>query len=609
MPAEFQTFDDRSEPAASARRIEALRHGMAAAKLDGFIVPTADEHQSEYRAPCAERLFWLLGFTGSAGNAVVLKDKVGLIVDGRYTVQAAQQTDAAVVTVVRMADQTMEAWLAAHAPKGGRIGYDPWLHTPEQVKALKEAAAKAGAQMIAVPGNPVDAIWNERPPAPQGAVTLHPAAYAGEDAAHKLDRVRAALQRERCAGLLISDPHNLAWLFNIRGADISHTPLAFGYAFVPAQGRPRLYLDEGKLDGGKPGPVRQALAPLADFAEPRRLTADLRAQASGGDRLRFDRSTVSDALVEAWRDGGGEADIGLDPISLMKAVKNAAEQQGSREAHLRDGAAVARFLAWLEREAPSGGVTEIDTVERLEEERRATGRLKNVSFPSISGAGPNAALPHYRVNRASNRTLEPGIFLIDSGAQYEDGTTDITRTVAVGAASAEMKDRFTRVLKGHIAIDTAVFPKGTSGAQLDSFARQPLWEAGLDFDHGTGHGIGSYLSVHEGPQRIAKTGTTPLEPGMLLSNEPGYYKEGAYGIRIENLILVEKRDIPGAERDMYGFETLTFTPIDLNLVEPSLLTAKERDWLNAYHLKVREKIGPLVEGETAAWLHEATRPL
>jgi Xaa-Pro aminopeptidase len=406
--------------------------------------------------------------------------------------------------------------------------------------------------------------------------------------------------------LVISDPHNLAWAFNLRGGDVGHTPLPLGYAVLPKEGRASLFFDPAKVTNE----AGAAVGELAEFAPISTFQSDLDALGQKGGKVRVDSATGAVALIRRIEVAGGKVDVGADPIALMKAVKNQAEIAGSHAAHLRDGVALARYLAWLDREAPKGQLTEIDAVEALEAFRIETGALKNISFPSISGAGPNAALPHYRVTGSSNRKIENNqIFLIDSGGQYEDGTTDITRTIIVGEPTAEMKDRFTRVLQGHIAIARVVFPKGTTGAQIDAFARKPLWDAGLDFDHGTGHGIGSYLSVHEGPQRIAKTGTTPLEIGMMLSNEPGFYKPGAYGIRIENLILVEPRTIPGSDREMMGFETLTFTPIDLRLVEPSIMTADEIAWLNDYHAKVREKIGPHLDAETRAWLENATRKI
>ncbi|GGH27397.1 aminopeptidase [Alsobacter metallidurans] len=603
--AVFQSFDEKADPAHGASRVAALRAELVRRGLDGFVIPRTDEHQNEYVAPAYERLAWLTGFTGSWGLAIVLTKEAAIFVDGRYTVQVREQVDVAVFAPQHLIDAPPEGWLEKRLKPGQKLGYDPNLHTHDGVKRLERACTAAGATLVPTDANLVDAIWTERPAPPIEPVTLHPLEYAGEPASAKLDRVRARLAELGDAALVITDPHAMAWTFNIRGGDVSHTPLPLGYAIVPREGRPSLYLEACKLSNE----VRSTLEDMADVRDPGQLDRSLQSLGAAKLKVRFDAATASRRLVAVVEKAGGTPDVGVCPVALLKAVKNGAEIEGSRAAHRRDGAAMANFLAWFAREAPRGGQTEISAVEALEGFRRDTGALADVSFPSISGAGPNSAIPHYRVTERSNRPIEPGIFLIDSGGQYRDGTTDITRTMAVGEPTAEMRDRFTRVLQGHIAIATAVFPKGTSGAQLDSFARRPLWEAGLDFDHGTGHGIGSYLSVHEGPQRLSKLGTTPLEPGMMLSNEPGYYKGGAFGIRIENLILVEPRDIPGAEREMYGFETLSFTPIDLALVEPSLLTDAELDWLNAYHAKVRAIIGPMVGGDTAVWLDQATRPI
>jgi Xaa-Pro aminopeptidase len=602
----FQSFDDAASPAQGTTRIPLLRAELARRGLDGFIVPRADEHQSEYVPANAERLSWLTGFTGSAGTAVVLGDRAALVVDGRYTLQAAGQVDTSLIEIVPLADKSAEAWTEANLGQGGLLGYDPWLHTAKGVEALAKAVARAGGRLVPTEGNPVDAIWTDRPPAPRAPVTIRSPELAGESAEAKLARVREKLAKERVQALVVSDPHNLAWTFNLRGADVAHTPLALGYAVVPAEGRPTLFLDPGKLTN-ETGDV---LGALADLAPPDALAGALAQLGAAGAKVRFDQGTAASALIEQLRNAGGNPDNGSDPITLMKAVKNAAEIAGTRTAHLRDGAAATRFLHWLDREGPGGGVSEIAAAEALERFRAETGALRDVSFPTISGSGPNGAIVHYRVTRATDRNLMPGeLYLCDSGAQYEDGTTDITRTVAIGEPSAEMRDRFTRVLKGHIAIATALFPKGSSGAQLDAFARRPLWEIGLDFDHGTGHGVGAYLSVHEGPQRISKLGHTALEPGMILSNEPGYYKTGAYGIRIENLILVEPREVGGGERPMLGFETLTLAPIDRRLIETALLSAAEITWLDAYHARVQHKLSPLLDEATRGWLGNATRPI
>jgi Xaa-Pro aminopeptidase len=604
--AQFQYFDDTTSPSQGPAHIAKMRAEMSRRGFDGFIVPRADEHQGEYVPKSAERLAWLTGFTGSAGTAIVLQDKAALVVDGRYTVQAAEQVDTSVMTPVQLADMSPEDWIAAHLPEGGTLAYDPWLHTSDSLKRLEQAVGRAGGRLAPVDINLVDVIWIDRPAPPQAPVRPHPLDYAGETASSKLERIRRKMAGAKLDALVISDPHNLAWAFNLRGGDVGHTPLPLGYAILPKEGRASLFFDPVKVTNE----AGASVGDLADFAPISTLQSALDTLGHKGGKIRIDSATGAVALIRRIEAAGGTVDVGADPIALMKASKNQVEIAGSRAAHLRDGVAVARFLAWLDREAPRGTLTEIDAVEALEAFRVETGLLKNISFPSISGAGPNAALPHYRVTSSSNRPIEPNqIFLIDSGAQYEDGTTDITRTIIVGEPTAEMKDRFTRVLQGHIAIAQAVFPKGTTGAQIDAFARKPLWEAGLDFDHGTGHGIGSYLSVHEGPQRIAKTGHTPLEIGMMLSNEPGFYKPGAYGIRIENLILVEPRTIPGGDREMLGFETLTFTPIDLRLVEPAIMSVDEVAWLNAYHASVRDRIAPHLDTQTRAWLEEATRAI
>jgi Xaa-Pro aminopeptidase len=602
----FQSFEDTTSPQQGPERIARLRAELVRRGLSGFIVPRADEHQSEYVPKNAERLAWLTGFTGSAGTAIVLNDKAALVVDGRYTLQAAEQVDASVITPVPLAETSPEDWIASNLEEQGSLAYDPWLHTSDGLKKLEKAVERSGGRLVPVDINLVDVIWTDRPEAPLAPVRPHPIEYAGETSQSKLERIRQKLADAKVDALVVSDPHNLAWAFNLRGQDVGHTPLPLGYALIPREGRAAIFLDPAKMTNE----AGAAVGDLADVAAPASFPGALERLGQAGAKVRIDAASGAVALVRRVEKAGGTVDVAADPISLMKAVKNKAEIEGSRAAHLRDGVAMAGFLAWLDREAPKGGLTEIDAVEALERFRSESGALKDVSFPSISGAGPNAAIPHYRVTRSSNRPIERNqIFLIDSGAQFEDGTTDITRTIVAGEPSAEMRDRFTRVLKGHIAIARSVFPKGTTGAQIDSLSRQALWQAGLDFDHGTGHGIGSYLSVHEGPQRISKAGHTPLEAGMLLSNEPGYYKTGEYGIRIENLILVEPRQIPGAEREMLGFETLSFTPIDLRLVEPSIMTADEVAWLNGYHAQVREKLAGKVDPATRAWLEDATRPV
>ncbi|MFN3670576.1 MAG: aminopeptidase P family protein [Bosea sp. (in: a-proteobacteria)] len=601
----FQSFSEPSDPAQVAPRVAALRRALAAQGLAGFVIPRADEHQGEYVPAHMARLAWLTGFTGSAGNAVVLAEKAALIVDGRYTIQSVEQTDTAVITPTKMEETPLERWIEANLPAGGKLGYDPWVHTVEGVARLEKAVAAAGGSLVPCTPNPLDALWTDRPAPPAAKIGAHRAEFAGEAPGDKLARIQEALAKAKVDALVVSDPHALAWTFNIRGGDVEHTPLPLGYAIVPRKGRPTVFLAPEKVTNE----AGDAIGAVGEIAPPAGLEAQLRKLGAAGAKVRLDAATAASALATLISDAGGAPDAGADPIALMKARKNPAELAGARSAHLRDGAAIVRFLSWLAREAPKGGLTEIDAVAALEKERIGTGLLKDVSFTTIAGAGPNAALPHYRVTEASNRRIEPGIFLVDSGGQYEDGTTDITRTMAIGTPSDEMRDRYTRVLKGHLAISRVVFVKGTSGAQLDALARLPLWQAGLDFDHGTGHGVGSYLSVHEGPQRLSKLGTTPLEPGMILSNEPGYYKQGEYGIRIENLIVVEERPIPGGDRTIYGFETITWCPYERALIEKSLLDAGEIDWIDAYHARVWEKLSPLVDGEAKAWLGQACAPL
>ena len=603
--ARFQTFDDSSEPAASAGRVAALRADLKRRGLDGFVVPRADRQQNEYLPLSEERLAWLTGFTGSAGAAIVLTERAVLFVDGRYTVQVKTQTDGAVFAIEHLVECPPDQWLEKNLTSGAKIGFDPWLHTSENAEKLKAACAKAGATLVALDDNPIDALWDKRPAPPHGSVILRDITLAGESAAEKLRLVRIELTRLRADALIVSDPQNVAWTFNIRGSDVAHTPLALAFATIPREGRPRLYIDPVKLTNE----VRHALEEIADIRNPGDLVADLGQLKDKSVWL--DSASAAAALTLEVSAKGGKPTRGADPITLMKATKNNAEIAGARAAHLRDGAALTRFLAWFDHEAPTGQLTEIGAVEALETFRRDTGLLRDVSFPTISGSGPNGAIVHYRVTKDSNRVIGKNeLFLIDSGAQYEDGTTDVTRTVAVGQPSEEMRDRFTRVLKGHIAIATAVFPEGTSGAQLDSLARKPLWQAGLDFDHGTGHGVGSYLSVHEGPQRISKLGTTPLKRGMILSNEPGYYKTNAYGIRIENLLLVIAAPLPdGAEKVLNAFETLTLAPIDRRLMDVALLSTEERQWLDAYHARVLKEVGDHLEGDELAWLKKACAPL
>ncbi len=600
----YQSFDDRGERASSAPRLAGLRVELKRRGLDGFVVPRSDRYQNEYVPPCAERLAWLTGFTGSAGAAIVLDDRAALFVDGRYTVQAGDEVDTALFAIEHLVENPPTAWIEQHLPKGAKLGYSPWLHTVDGAERLAKACQAAGANLVAVADNPIDACWSARPGPPLGAVALHDLRYAGEEASAKLSRLRAELQKLGADVLIVSDPHAVCWLLNIRGSDVPHTPVALAFATVPQEGRAALYIDHRKLGND----VRHRLEELAEVRTPDDFERALAALGEANSAVRLDPAACPEAIARLIADNGGRVLRGNDPIAPMKAVKNATEIAGARAAQLRDGAAVTRFLAWFDREAPRGELSEIDAVEALESFRRDTGLLKDVSFPTIAGAGADGAIVHYRVTRRSNRRIVPGeLFLIDSGGQYEDGTTDITRTIAVGPPSEEMRRNFTLVLKGHIAIARAVFPDGTTGAQLDTLARQFLWRAGLDFDHGTGHGVGSYLSVHEGPARISKLGNAALKRGMILSDEPGYYRTGAYGIRIENLVLVaEAGPVAGAEKPLNAFETLTLAPIDLRLVEEKFLTPDEIAWLAAYHARVRAALTPLVDAPTREWLNAAT---
>jgi Xaa-Pro aminopeptidase len=604
--AHFQTFEEPESGVALTARLSAFREELARRKLTGFVIPRADQQQNEYVAPSEERLAWLTGFTGSAGMAVVLTQEAAVFVDGRYTLQAAKQVDQKAWSVEPLVDPPPENWLARHLVAGDRLGFDPWLHTSAAVERLAAACAKAGAELVAVDSNPLDSVWTERPPPPLAPAAIHGTQFSGEGEAEKLNRIRAEIAKLGVDALVLSDSHAVAWSFNIRGADVSHTPLPLSYALVPKDGRPTIFIDHRKLSNS----VRDHLEQTADVAEPDALAPKLTALAQGGASIALDSLTAADALSRLIVAAGGKPVRGSDPVSLLKAVKNSTEIEGTRRAHRRDAVALARFFAWIDREAPTGALTEIDTVEALETFRRDTGALKDVSFPTIAGTGPNGAIVHYRVTRKSNRRISPGdLLLIDSGAQYEDGTTDVTRTIAIGEPTAEMRDRFTRVLRGHIAIARAVFPDGTTGAQLDTLARQFLWQAGIDFEHGTGHGVGSYLSVHEGPARISKLGTTPLKRGMILSNEPGYYKTDAYGIRIENLELVIGTEIAAAEKQVNAFETLTLAPIDRRVINLNMLSGDELDWVNDYHARVRHAVRPHVDDVTKAWLDDATAPL
>ncbi|MTH97908.1 aminopeptidase P family protein [Roseibium sp. RKSG952] len=600
----FQTFDDLSDPSCGAPHAALLRSELKRLALDGFLIPRADAHQGEY-VPAADcRLEWLTGFSGSAGMAAVLGEEAAVFVDGRYTIQVREQVDMAVFPARHLINEPVTDWLAARLKSGQRLGIDAMLHTVREVRRLRKVCEDAGAELVLLDDNPVDAVWVDRPEPPLGAVTLHPLDKAGLASKSKLADIRKAISDKKADACVLTQPDSIAWLFNIRGSDVPHAPLPLSFAIVPAEDKPSLFIDGRKLSNS----VRDGLSGLTGLADPSELKPALNALGAAGKTVLIDPALAGEGIAAAIRDAGGTLVEGSDPVLLPKAVKNSVEIQGARAAQLRDAVAYAKFLCWFDEVAPSGDLDEIGAAEKLEQFRLETGVLKDISFDTISGAGPNGAICHYRVTRSSNLKIPAGKpYLIDSGAQYEDGTTDITRTLAVGEMTAGMKRHYTLVLKGHIAISTARFPEGTTGAQLDTLARIDLWKAGLDFDHGTGHGVGSYLSVHEGPQRIAKTGATPLKPGMILSNEPGYYPAGEYGIRLENLELVtQAQAVEGGERPMLGFETLTLAPFDLRLVDTTLLTEAERCWLNDYHKRVAETVGPLLDDKTWKWLENAT---
>ncbi len=593
---------------APAARLEALRGELAARGLAGFIVPRSDEHQGEYVPLAAQRLAWLTGFSGSAGLAVVLADRAAVFVDGRYTLQARHQVDTGLFEPRHLMDEPPTAWLETHLPAGGKLGYDPWLHTESDVTRLRAACESAGASLVPCESNPLDAVWTARPPAPLGPVVAHDVAFAGESAAAKRTRLAAALSEARADAAVLTDPASIAWLLNVRGADVVHTPLPLSFAVLHRDASVDLFIDPRKLVPGLAAHLGNAVR----VRPPAELGPALDALAAAGKTVRVDPQSAAAWVFDRLAAAGRPAEPGPDPCALPKACKNPTELEGARQAHLRDGAALSRFLAWLAEAAPRGAVDEIAAAERLAALRAENERFQDLSFGTISGAGANGAVIHYHSTSATNRRLEPGsLYLVDSGAQYLDGTTDVTRTVAIGAPGAEERARFTAVLKGHIALARARFPEGTTGTQLDTLARRALWDLGLDYDHGTGHGVGAYLSVHEGPHRISKQPNShALRPGMIVSNEPGYYKTGGYGIRIENLVAVVEAEAPaGAEKKLLGFETLTRAPIDLALVDAERLTGEERAWLDAYHARVRQDIAPRVDPATAAWLEGATRPL
>lgn len=605
----FQSFEVKSAPQFGQERVAALRVKLTDLGIDGFLVPRADEYQGEYVPASAERLAWLTGFTGSAGVALVTQNQAMVFVDGRYVTQLAEQVDGAVFTGGDLVNEPPHVWIPRHLPRGFRLGIDPWLHAGAEVRRLEKALEEIGGELVALDANPLDAIWTGRPAEPMGAVAIQASEHAGRLASEKIAEIAAGVARKGGAAVLIADPSSVAWIFNIRGNDVPHTPHPLSRAIITVEGKAEIFLDERKAGIEQ----RAYLGQLASQYPPAQFLARLAYYSKGGGKILIDPDLTPLVIASTVEAAGGVVTEYADPARLPRACKNETELQGSASAHLQDGAAMVEFLFWLDRQA-AGSVTEIDAVRALEEARARVGQnmqnpLKDVSFETISGAGEHGAVIHYRVTTETDRPLRAGeLFLIDSGAQYVNGTTDITRTIAIGAASEEHKRFFTLVLKGVIAISMARFPKGTRGCDLDPLARMALWKAGADYAHGTGHGVGSYLSVHEGPQRISRASTQELLPGMILSNEPGYYRPGSFGIRIENLIYVKDADaIAGGDLPMLSFETLTWCPIDRRLVDAALMTAEELAWLNTYHASVREKLTPLIEDAAIRdWLAAVT---
>jgi Xaa-Pro aminopeptidase len=591
-----------------SERLDALRKQLQDQGLDGFIVPRADEHQGEYVPAHADRLAWLTGFSGSAGNAVILRDKAAVFVDGRYTLQVRNETDGDLYDFPHFTEEPPTKWTTKNISAGAKLGYDPWLHTPHQVTRFKNACASAEAKLVACSINPIDAIWTDQPPPPVSPATPLGITYTGCTSQKKRDALAKKLQTEKIDATVLAAPDSIAWLLNMRGNDVPYSPLVLCFALVHNNGDVDLFIDQQKITDDLAASFDDGIKIL----DRNDIESALNSLGQSSKSVSLDPNGVPSWIQDRLNQAGAQVVFADDPCQLPKAIKNDIEINGIRAAHHRDGAALTQFLAWLSKAAPQGGITEISAADKLEEFRTRNTTFRGLSFTTISGAGPNGAIVHYRVTSDSNRPLEKGtLYLVDSGAQYPDGTTDVTRTIAIGTPSEEMRNRFTLVLQGHIALARAKFPKGTTGSQLDPLARRSLWAAGLDYEHGTGHGVGHYLSVHEGPQRISKAGNTvALLPGMVISNEPGYYKTDAYGIRIENLQTVIPVEAPiGAEKELLGFEVLTLAPMDLALIDTSILSADEISWLNAYHTRVRAEIGPLVDEDTRAWMETATQPI
>lgn len=604
----FQTYEPVSDRSFAGKHLPLIRAEMTKQNLDGFIIPHDDEYQNEYIPGYAERLMWASGFSGSAGSCIVLQDRAAMFTDGRYTLQVRQQVDSDYFSYEDIPNTSPDQWLEESAAKGAVIGYDPMLHTSASVSRLRAAAETAGFALTPTLTNPVDDAWRDQPAAPRAAIKPHALNFAGKPSAQKRKDIAAAVAKAGAEAVLITAPPSLAWLFNIRGGDVARSPLPLGRALINSDGTATLFVAPEKVNNDLPGFLGDDVHIRSEDA----LAEVLEQLGQAKSQVALDPALAPSKYADDLSAAGASVINMTDPCALPRAVKNDTEVEGARNAHVRDGAAVTQFLHWLDIEAQSGDIDEINAASKLEEIRAQSADLRDLSFDTISGSGPNGAVVHYRVTTETNRKLKPGeLFLVDSGAQYPDGTTDITRTVPIGKPSDEMRDRFTRVLKGHIALATVRFPTGTTGHQLDAIARKPLWDAGIDYDHGTGHGVGSFLGVHEGPQRIAKTPSDQaLLPGMIVSNEPGFYKAEAFGIRIENLVVVTgPQPVPGGEREMMGFETITLAPINLDLVKVDLLSNAERQWLNDYHARVHKMISQLVPAAMATWLENATRAI
>jgi Xaa-Pro aminopeptidase len=588
--------------------LEALRLELQRLDLTGFIVPHADEYQNEYLPSCAERLAWLTGFTGSAGTAIVLPQEAAIFVDGRYTIQVADQVDKHDFTFNHSGDHPPAKWLESHVRPSNRIGYDPLLHTPRDLERYQKACDRAEAQLIPCSPNPIDQVWRGRPALPMGLMKPHLLEFSGRSSQQKREDLAKSFRDEGIEAAIISAPDSIAWLLNIRGSDVSHTPLPLCQAIIYATGRVVVFVDSQKVSPG----LASHLGPDVSLESPEKFEGALQQLGQQGQHVLCDPMKTNTWIFSTLTTHGAHLIHADDPCSLPKACKNSVEIQGAYSAHERDGVAVCQFLAWLDRETPHGQVTELLASAYLEDCRKGQLLWEDASFPTISGAGSNGAIVHYRSTPETNHRLELGtLYLVDSGGQYLDGTTDITRTVAIGQPSQEHRDRYTRVLQGHIALATAKFPEGTTGSQLDALARSPLWAIGLDYDHGTGHGVGSFLGVHEGPQRIAKSANDiALKPGMIVSNEPGYYKTGAFGIRLENLVVVKREEMQqDSNRSFLGFDTLTVVPFDRRLIDADLLSRQERDWINTYHARVWQCLEAKVDAETRGWLKQATQPI